>query len=213
MIRPTITVPDLGPVFDGAESQVAEFTTAAMRGATKFLNQVMRDQVRSAGHGSRLANTWRWAVYPDSRNALNPAGWVWSNAPEIINSFATGATIVPIGEKNFLWIPTKNVPNQGGRGATKPMTPFEVEVAFDQDLIIRRGRNGHFLAFVSAIRARNKRGGLRRITRGRLAQGRDAELVLMFTLLPSAQMPHDLDLEGPADRAGDDFVNRLNDAG
>lgn len=214
MLRTTVGVPDVGLAFDGLESEFAAAATEAMRGATGTLKASLRRQVTDAGLGTRLANTWRANAYPQAgRNSLDPAGYAWSNAPDIINAFASGAVILPRGGKRFLWIPTKNVPRKGGRrGSTGKMTPFEVEVAFDQDLIIRKWKGGRSLAFVSVIRARNKRGGLRRVTRGRRAQGRDAELVLMFVLVPTVQIPKKFDLQDAADHAAADFVERFEQA-
>ncbi len=209
MLKMTVGKPDLGLTFAGLEEEQAQAVTTAMRGATGTLKQELRQQVRGAGLGNRLANTWRGDTYPTSGAALNPAGYVYSNAPTIIDAFARGATIAPLGGKKYLWIPTRNVPKNGQR---KPMSPFEVEVAYNQDLIIRRGKGGRFLAFVSAVRGLSKRGGVKRVTKGRIAQGRDAELVLMFVLTSSVRIPKKLDLDDAANHAADDFVERFNQA-
>ncbi len=194
-----IKVPDMAAIAAGIESDVATAITGAMTEATNGLKLDLRDQVVKAGLGARLANTWRGQTYPLSRRALNPAGYVWSAAPDIITAFVLGATIAPLGGKKFLWIPTENVPRQAGRGGRKAMTPFEVEVAFDQDLIIKRGRNGRYQAFVQAVVARNQK-GFRRATAGRLAPARNVKLVLMFNLVPTVRMPRLLDMQGAADR-------------
>lgn len=208
-VRTTIAIPSLSAIADQVTSEIAADATSAMRGATDTLKTVLRRQVTDAGLGVRLSNTWRAETYPGSGDALNPAGYAWSNAPNIIDAFERGATMRPLGGKGFLWIPTRNVPRSRGRGTRKAMTPFEVEVLYDQDLIIRRGKAGRFLAFVSVVRGRSKRGGFRRATKGRLAQRRDAELVLMFVLVPSVTLPKKLDLEAAGQEGAAAFVSRF----
>ena len=133
--------------------------------------------------GDRLANAWRGETFPRSRPSLDPAAYVYSRAPKLMDVFTRGATIYPTDGRRYLAIPTDNVPNRrGARGAVAAMTPLDVEVLFNQDLIIRRGRNGHLLAFVSAVPGSRGR-GFKPATRGRLAKGREVRLVLMFTLV------------------------------
>jgi hypothetical protein len=204
-----IAVPDLEEAFHGLEGQHAAALTEAMRGATDTLKTGLRAQVRAAGFSARLANTWRANSYPKSGNSLDPAGYAWSNAPDIIDAFSKETVIRPHGGKNYLWLPTKNVPLVGGR---RRMTPDEVDTAFDQDLIIRNWRGGRRLAFVSVIRAKNKRGGFRRATRGRVAQGRGAELVLMFVLVPQIVTRKRFDLQDEANQAATDFIQRYEQA-
>lgn len=192
---------DFESEMDKAEREVAGFITAGMNKATVGLKLEYRDQVIGAGLGQRLANTWRGKTYPEGGKSLTPAAFVWTNAPQIIDAFNRGAAIRPMGGSNFLWIPTDNVPRDRNapRGSTRRAGPEEVELQFNQELIIRRGKNGHFLAFINAIKSRNKK-GWRQATKGRLRQGRETELVLMFTLVPSVHMPKELDVEGPAGR-------------
>ncbi|WP_419808384.1 DUF6441 family protein [Sphingomonas sp.] len=184
----------------GLEGDIASAATEAMREASSSVKQELREQVTSAGLGNRLANTWRGETYPKSRRSVNPAGYIWSNAPDIVDSFVRGATIVPINGARFLAIPTDAVPNaRGRRGARKKMNPAEVEAEFNQDLFYLRGRAGRVLAFLNITRSRNRR-GFRQDTKGRRAQGRASERVLMFVLVRSVRVPKLLDLAGPADR-------------
>lgn len=205
----TIVPSDLNDALRGMEGDVAEAATTAMRECSTGLKNELRDQIKSAGLSARLANTWRGNTYPQNRRSVTPAGYVYSNAPAIIDSFTSGATIVPVNGGKYLAIPTKNVPRATGRrGATRKMTPQQVEDAFNQDLFFRRGKGGHVLAFISAVRSKNKK-GWRRGTKGRLAQGRDVQPVLMFTLVPSVRMPKKLDLDGPAARWAAEFADRF----
>lgn len=192
---------DFSTEIDRAEKEVAGYITAGMAKVTAGLKQEYRDQVVGAGLGQRLANTWRGETYPTGGASLNPAAYLWTNAPAIVDAFNRGATIRPMGGRNFLWIPTANVPRDRAapRGSARKASPHEVELQFNQDLIVRKGRNGHYLAFVQAVRSTNRK-GWRQGTAKRLAQGRDVQLVLMFTLVPTVSLPKKLDVEGPAAR-------------
>jgi hypothetical protein len=139
----------------------------------------LRGDVRAAGLGDRLANTWRVNVFPKSASSRthSPAVFVKSTASEIVTAFDQGATI---RSKQGLWlaIPTENTPRKGRRLAT----PVEVEAMFNQDLIFFHGRGGQMLAFVDAIKAKSG-GKFRRATKRRTKDGRRNELVLMFVMV------------------------------
>jgi hypothetical protein len=183
---------------------------AAIEEATLGLKEELRAQTRAAGLGSRLPTTWQGRIYPNKGDIRGPAGFVWSQAPRIISLFAYGGTIAPHGGSNYLWIPTDAVPlsTSGPRGSTRrggksKMTPSEVEYHFNQDLFVRRGKNGHFLAFLNLITAKSrKRPGFRQPTRRRVAAGRKAEPVLMFVLVRNLTFRKRIDLEGAANRWG-----------
>ena len=196
-----VSLPNLAKELEKAEKETARFITAGMQDAVDGLKEEYRTQVRAAGLGERLAKTWQGKRYPEKGASLNPAAYVWSKAPEIIDSFSRGAHILPLGGKRFLWIPTDNVPRDRNapRGSTRKASPAEVELQFNQDLFFRRGRNGRVLAFINAVRSKNRK-GWRQGTQRRLAQGRDLQPVLMFTLVPTVRLPRRLDIPGPAQR-------------
>ncbi|SFK41656.1 DUF6441 family protein [Caulobacter sp. UNC279MFTsu5.1] len=181
------------------EDELAEITTAAMVEGTALLKRDLRENVEAAGLGRRLALTWRSRVYPEGgRSSLDPAGWVWTKAPKLIEVYEDGAMIRPTGGRHYLAIPSKNVPLKG-RG--RRMTPLDVEVAFNQDLIIRRGREpGTWTAWINAVAARNRR-GFKPATRGRLRGGRQSQLVFMFTLKPWVNVRKRLNGRQIAERA------------
>lgn len=200
---------DLRALMNDIEGDIAEASTLAMRDTTYKALRELREQVVNSGMGQRLANTWRDRVYPEKRRSMTPSGYIWSNAPDIVDAFSRGAQIMPLGGKRFLAIPTDNVPNaRGRRGATRRMTPEQVETSFNQDLFFKRGRGGRVLAFVSAIGARNGR-GFRRATPGRLAQGRALKPILMFVLVPTVRLPKLLDINGVAERWAANFEARF----
>ncbi len=170
----------------------------------------LRDQVTRAGLGERLARTWRSAVYPSAGESLDPAGVVSSKAPRIVSSFADGATIRPVNGSRFLAIPTENVPRGRGRGQRAKMTVFEVETHFNQDLVLRPGRNGSIVGFVHVLAGRSGR-GFRRKTAGRVAQGRKSKLVPMFVFVRQAKAAKLLDLPAAAGRAASLASRRLKE--
>nr|WP_281375421.1 DUF6441 family protein [Sphingomonas jinjuensis] len=179
------------------EGEIAGAATEAMRETMPLAKQELRDQITSSGLGQRLANTWRGNVYPQSRRSVNPAGYIYSNAPDIVDAFSRGATIRPLAGRRFLAIPTNNVPQTRARGARKQMTPEEVQLAFNQDLFFKRGPNGRVYAFVNAVQSRNRK-SFKPSTKGRLAQGRAEKPVLMFVMVPAVRLPKLLDLDAVA---------------
>lgn len=202
------------------EGEIAADITAIMAEETTGLKEDYREQVRDAGMGNRLANTWRSETYPKGGRSLNPAGYVWSNAPAIIDAFARGAYIRPVNGAKWLWIPTRNVParRRGGSYASSVkrsngsrMSPEEVELHFNAELqvVIEGSKGSAFIDVVSGLS-----GGYRRATAGRM-QGRrgmaarQAKPVLMFNLVRGVRMPRLFDLDGPAQRRAANVARRI----
>ncbi|WP_313337282.1 DUF6441 family protein [Sphingobium yanoikuyae] len=202
------------------EGEIAADITAIMTDETTGLRDDYRQQVRDAGMGNRLANTWRAEAYPKGGRSLNPAGYVWSNAPAIIDAFSRGAYIRPVNGGKWLWIPTRNVPARRRAGYYSSsikrsngtrMSPEEVELHFNAELqIVIDGNKGE--AFIDVVSGLS--GGYRRATAGR-TQGRrgmaprKAKPVLMFTLTKSVRMPRLFDLDGPAERRAANVARRI----
>ena len=185
-----------GPAMKTVEDIAARNMTRGMKMATDGLKEDYRRQMRESGLNDRIAKTWQAKTYPESGQSVDPAGYVFSRAPKIADSLIAARTIVPLDGRKYLAIPSRNVPRQG----RKPMTPLDVETAYNQDLIIRPARNSkHLLGFVNVIAARNKK-GFRRATAARLAQGRNVKLVLMFTFVPRVRTTRRVDFEGTANR-------------
>lgn len=203
------------------EREIAGDITGIMTDEVKGLKSEYRSQVIEAGMGQRLANTWQSETYPKGSRSLNPAGYLWSNAPAIIDAFARGAAIRPVSGGKYLWIPTRNVPRRrragsysssmGRRSSGSAMTPEEVELHFNAELeIVFEGGKG--FAFIDVVSGLS--GGFRRATAARV-QGRrnmaprKAKKVLMFTLTKGVKMPRLFDLQGPAERAAQRIARRI----
>ena len=180
----------------------------AMRGAQRFEARAKldyRQDVRRAGLGDRLANTWRTRVYPRRGESWHPTVHVWSNAPMLAAAHADGGTIAPKAGK-FLAIPTENVARKGGRRRT----PLDIESEFNQDLIIKPTRHPNvFLALVRAVRARSR--GFRSASARRRAQGRAEQLLPMFILVRQVTLMPRLNWRGLEHSLGPVFAEYLAD--
>lgn len=195
-MRITVQIPDVRAAFTSLETDLARAVTLGMRDVGGSAYAGLKSRTASA-LGQRVANAWRLKNYPSGATtySMDPAVVISSKAPKIIDAFDRGATIVPVNGGRFLAIPTSAVPRKGRRR----MTPFEVESAFNQDLIIRRGPRGDLLAFVDKAVTRFHASQGRAYGRAR-AQRRigKAQLVLMFTLVSRVKLPRRLDLAATA---------------
>jgi hypothetical protein len=197
---------DFDAVLKRAYDDVELSVTDAMNDVAAGLKGELREQVVGAGLGRRLANTWRGKRYPEARPSINSAAYVWSKAPDIVDAFERGPTIVPVNGRKYLAIPTANCPPRrraggfGGKG--RKASPFEVETIFNQDLKFAKTANGKLIAYVEVVAAKNSR-SFRPATPKRLAQGRKVAAVVMFVLVPTVQVRKRLDVEGAANRWAD----------
>ena len=108
----------------GTEDDIARAMTGAMREGTELLKQDFRDDIRAARLGDRIANAVRGRTFPEGSTSLDPATWVWSKTPVIVDAFDRGPVIRPTGGRFYLAIPTTNVP----RRRRRRMTPVEVDM-------------------------------------------------------------------------------------
>ena len=197
--RMSSEIKGLSEAFAAAERDVASAATTAMHEIGEGLCEDLRQDVIKAGLGRKLANTWRFKVYPNGRISLDPASLIWSKAPKLLDAFDRNPNIVPVNGGQMLAIPTRNTPNKHRKGGAVPMTPVEVEALYNQDLILRPGRLGHYYAFVNVVAGRSGR-GFRQATRGRVAQGRKADLVLMFVMVKSVRPGKRVDIQRRIDQ-------------
>lgn len=202
-LRQTVVFPDMNPVIAAFQAGQAVASSKAIAQAADGIKADWRGQVTGAGLGARLANTVRGRTFPGGgKPSLDPAAYVFSRAPVLMYAYSEGVTITTVNGAKFLAIPSRNVPLKA-RG--RKMTPLDVEVSFNQDLILIP-RHGRILAFVNAVASASRK-GWRKATPKRLAQGRDLQLVFMFTLVPQVQVRKRLDLDSIAakwaDRVGE----------
>jgi hypothetical protein len=190
-----------------ADDRAGAIRRGAMRGAARFRARAkleIRQDTRRA-LGDRAANTWRDDLYPKGRaQSWRPAVVVWSKWPTVINVFTEGATI---RAKNvaMLAIPTDAVPYKDRRR----MTPEEVEARFDQDLIVRPGKNGNLLAFIDkGLRGRLKR-WRKKGAAGDAPTARRDRLVLMFILVRQVTLRPRVNYPAIADRLAPVFREYL----
>ncbi len=200
----------------GTEDEIAGFVTGAIREGANELKQDWRDQVMDAGLGERLSRTIRNEVYPRAQNSLDAAGLIWTTAPEIIDSYARGATIRPVNGARYLWIPTDDVPKkrQGNR-----LSPQEVEARFNRQLVVinpghhrlkstpsRVGRGVGFAGFTGLVvrraSSRWRNASVNQRTKGHRSYRESSQaFVVMFTLVPLVRVSKRLDLEALATAA------------
>lgn len=165
--------------------------------AGQGLQRDWRAQISRAGLGQRLPRTIRMRAYPTNGESLNSAALVWSNAPEIIGTFETGAVI---RSKDGFWlaIPT---PLAGTKGlGRKRITPGGWERRTGMRLRFVYRRNGPSLLVADNTRI-NARG---RAVPSRAKPGRDgirkgAATSIIFWLVPQVTLRKRLDLMKAAD--------------
>ncbi len=97
----------------------ARAVTKGVSLAANGLKTAMRTQVKSAGLGSRLANTWRGDIYPKAKNSVSAAGVVYTKAQKIMEGFEY-QTVVRGKDGLWLAIPTAAISK---RIRNKRMTP------------------------------------------------------------------------------------------
>jgi hypothetical protein len=161
-----------------AADKVGNAVVTSVTAATSDLTSMLRAQVSSAGLGSKLAQSWRQRLYDNG--AAGAAGYVWSQAPIIIEAFDDGATIIA-RHGRWLAIATDAVP-KGPRG--RALAPLDLE-----------SRLGQALAFVQPAGSRNAFLFLDPPKPGRRL-GAHQKPVLMFVLVPQVTLTKRLDIAG-----------------
>lgn len=179
-LRAAVTRPEITRVF---KERVAKDITAAMRRETRALEKQYEAQTMAAGLGQGMARTWQSRSFPVARDALGPAGQIWSKAPKAMKAFTEGATITAKGGR-FLAIPSEETRKlRGGRNQRVP-TPADIERRLGVKLVVVVKQGKRFL--VAPSRERGRR-------RGRL--------FVAFFLVPRAVIRKRLDLAPAASAA------------
>ena len=110
---------NLEEIMDEYYSEGAIAVTKGIKKATLGLKQNLRNQVKSSGLGSRLANTWRGDTYPKAKSSINAGGVIYTKAPKIMEGFEY-ETVIHSKSGFWLAIPTKAIKK---RIYGKRMTP------------------------------------------------------------------------------------------
>lgn len=186
-------------------TRAARAVTLGVADSVESGKQTARQQVRTAGMGDRLANSWRHKVFPDKpgRYSLNAAGSVYSKAPHIIDIYARGGAIVPVNGRKYLAIPTSYLRNVvptlvGNRRLSKKVTPAAVARYLGVKLVLRRNRHGTLWLEAGELRLSrsakaSRQGTAKRASDTAIAKGKALTLPL-FWLVKSVSVGKRLDL-------------------
>jgi len=175
--------------------------TLGVHAATDGLKQELRDQVTGAGLGQRLAKTWRGKVFPKGES-MNAAGFVFSKAPEVIDSYAHGA-VIRAHKSAYLAIP---LPAAGKLAGRKKLTPETWEQVHGQKLVFVPRRKGLALLVAENMRARKgKRGGFTGASATAIRTGHGLTTVPIFVLIPQITIKRRFDMES----VGKKWIARL----
>jgi hypothetical protein len=206
----------------GTEQEIASSVTRAMRATAATMKDEARSQIRAAGMSQRLANTWRSNVYPEGRASLNPATYLWSAAPNIIDAFSSGQSITGRFGSGWLMIPTNNIPvglrrrSRSAKSVGRDRSlPLLVEDYFKEELIFLRDRRGNLGAYVKGVAGR--RAGTFKPATDRRKKGdkrnapRVEQLIKMFSLVRRVTPRKVLDLDRIAQVGQQAFPGHLQD--
>lgn len=181
---------NLGQIMAQELADATRGVSAAVEEATDRLKESLRDQVRKAGMGDRLANTWRGSFYPNK--GLDAAGIVWSKATGIITAHDVGITI---RAKNgtYLAVPTEAGRNVGRRGRYHKISPKEIA---HLPLRLIERRNGPSLLVLDEARI-TKKGRVKQATRTKTGKLRSGTVgVVLFILVKQTTLRKVLDVKG-----------------
>jgi hypothetical protein len=185
--------PDLIALMAQQVAAAEKATSKAMQIAGGDLKSAWRQQVVSAGLGTRLGNTVRNLNFPKGQTSLRAASLVYTKAPRILGAFERGATI---RSKSgfYLAIPTEAA---GLAPGGRRFTPGEWERRRGIKLrFVYRPRGGSLLV---AEKARLNTKGIAAISRSKT--GRNQVTVPIFILVPQVRLNKRLRLMEAADAA------------
>ncbi|WP_018261889.1 DUF6441 family protein [Methylobacterium sp. WSM2598] len=204
-MRFSASAPDVRKALSGSEVQIARSVTAGMRQVADGLKEDLRDDVRKAGFGQRLANTWRGRTFPTSGESVDAAAYVSSNAPKLIDAFDRGVTISAKGGK-YLAIPTadagvRQVSARRAKGSTgSGLTPAAWERETGVKLRFVPTRTGGVLVADAYYRRQAARFQRRKSFKAIREAGpaSDRSFVVIFVLVRQAKLRKRLDIDAVA---------------
>lgn len=182
----------------GKESELlAQKVTAAAHYAGLSTQRTLRVETGEA-LGRGVANAWRLNMYPANEPSANPAAYIWSKAPNIIDAFDRGA-VIRARNRKWLAIP---LPEAGkvrgtGRGVAKALGPLQwqqrkgIKLSF---VPIRSGQKALLVAERGSFGPKTRR------LRQRKRAGFAGEVAVpIFLLVRSVKMPKLLSVDRHAD--------------
>ena len=181
----------------------ARAVSGAMRVVAEGLQNTLRRQVVTAGLGQRLAQTWKGEAFPKTGASLGAAAAIWSRAPKIIRAHTEGA-LIRSSRGVWLAIPTENAPKMSSFRRVTPSNFPELTLGKLRFVAVP-GRKLGLLVVDKVRRHTGKRRGFEKATSRAVERGTAEDSVVMFYLVPQAQLRKKLDLDGPAE----DWSNKL----
>lgn len=184
---------------------------AGTKEAAEGLKNDLRQQVTSAGMGTKLANAWRSKVYDNQ--GYNPVGLVYTRAPKIIEAFDKGVLIKPKAGGVWLAIPTVTAPKRGTDG--KRITPLNFpEAKLGKLEFVYRDKGPSFLV-VHNVRASYSRKtgqlrGFRKASDTALRTGKGLSSAIMFILIRQVKLEKRLDVATAAKIWGERLPNMID---
>lgn len=198
------------------EQWVADFKVAMLRGVReateeegRIILELLREDVRDAGLGDRLPNTWRLDVLPGGgRLSYNPVAFIHSKAAKIIDAFERGVTIKG-KDGGFLAVPVPDGPMDRirvfeGEGSIAAAQRVLGELRF---VPVRQG-----LGMLVAARTRLMKTGRRQAVREDMFSAARADHeadVPVFFLVPQVRLEKRLSWREIAERGEQGFANRV----
>ncbi|MCR0981788.1 DUF6441 family protein [Roseomonas populi] len=190
-----VRIPDLLTKYREQANQVVQ---SAVEVGTAGMLQDFRSNLAAAfPRSKRAANLVTSRVFPEREVSINAAGSVVGRGgkgsawPAPLKLFAEGGTIYPTKAGTALAVPTARVPMVSRR----KMTPDEVSRSFGERLTLVPARGGVWGYLVLKKQTVGRSGQVRRATKRRAAQGRGAESIVMFVLIPRATIRKRLDFD------------------
>ena len=193
-----VKIDDPRKVIDAMGRRIRQSFRRGVEETTHGLKGSLRGQVKGAGLGDRLANTWRDAVYPRAGvESYNPAGVVFSKAGTVVRAFDEGS-LIRGKDGLFLAIPTPAAPKRGVGGKRLTPSNFPEHVYGPLHMVYRPGKPSLLVVNNARIDAA---GRTRSNLRTNKAGGRYSSLsgratVVMFILVPQVRLRKRLDVAG-----------------
>lgn len=218
-------VGSLAAEYDATLEELAQAAMAAADSVESWGKRKLRSDTER-GLGPRVARTWRSKVYPSRRGqaSIAPSVTWWTNAPHIVRAFSEGINIRS-SEGKYLAIPTEHAPQTGKtlgmrgrrfatREAERRFKAVRADGSIDQNTLRYvkvPGKDMLLLVADKVRKRRGKRGGYARPSPTALRK-KDYESVVMFILVPSANMPKSINPARIEREIGEEGVRRFTEA-